>query len=72
MDIEIKCEQISATKKNILKRKNVDECANYLLKNKSRLKYRQAIRMGYPIASGVIERACGPLINDRLDITRTR
>jgi hypothetical protein len=64
--------RISATKQKILKRENVDKCANYLLKNKSRLKYGEALRLGYPIASGVIEGACRHLINDRLDITGAR
>jgi hypothetical protein len=64
--------RISATKQKILKRENVDKCANYLLKNKSRLKYGQALRMGYPIASGAIEGACRHLNYDKLDITGAR
>lgn len=64
--------RISATKKNIEKRENIDKCADYLLKNKNRLKYGEALRKGYPIASGVIEGACRHLINDRLDITGAR
>jgi hypothetical protein len=50
----------------------VDDCASYLLKNKSRLCYDEALKAGYPIATGVIEGACRHLINDRLDITGAR
>jgi hypothetical protein len=64
--------RISATKQDLTKRENVDKCASYLLKNKSRLKYGEALAAGFPIASGVIEGACRHLINDRLDITGAR
>lgn len=64
--------RISATKQKISKREGVDKCANYLLKNKSRLQYDTALAAGLPIASGVIEGACRHLINDRLDITGAR
>lgn len=73
-----KCSQVakgirsSATKRKLTKRKEVDKCANYLLKNKSRLCYDAALANGFPIASGVIEGACRHLINDRLDITGAR
>ncbi len=72
------CEQVakgirlSATKRGIVKRENVDKCAEYLLKNKCRLQYGEALAAGFPIASGVIEGACRHLINDRLDITGAR
>jgi hypothetical protein len=64
--------RISATKRGITKRENIDKCADYLLKNKGRLAYGEALKKGYPIASGVIEGACRHLINDRLDITGAR
>jgi hypothetical protein len=64
--------RISATKQGLIKRDNIDKCANYLLKNKHRLQYGDALKKGYPIASGVIEGACRHLINDRLDITGAR
>jgi len=64
--------RISATKQGLTKRENIDKCADYLLKNKSRLKYGEALSKGYPIASGVIEGACRHIINDRLDITGAR
>jgi len=64
--------RISATKKEIANRENIDKCADYLLKNKERLQYGEALKLGFPIASGVIEGACRHLINDRLDITGAR
>lgn len=64
--------RISATKLCLSKRENIDKCAEYLLKNKLRLQYGEALKKGYPIASGVIEGACRHLINDRLDITGAR
>jgi hypothetical protein len=42
------------------------------LKNKSRLKYDEALAAGFPMASGVIEGACRHLINDRLNIIGAR
>ena len=53
-------------------RENIDKCADYLLQNKERLKYKDALKEGCPIATGVIEGACRHLINDRLDITGAR
>ncbi len=64
--------RISATKRKITDRTNIDKCANYLLNNKERLQYGIALESGFPIASGVIEGACRHLINDRLDITGAR
>ncbi len=64
--------RLSATKRKITDRGNIDKCADYLLKNKVRLQYGEALKEGFPIASGVIEGACRHLINDRLDITGAR
>jgi len=64
--------RISATKLAISDRENIDKCADYLLNNKARLQYGDALKQGFPIASGVIEGACRHLINDRLDITGAR
>jgi hypothetical protein len=47
----------SATKRGIINRDGVDKCAKYLLDNKCRLKYGEALCQGFPIASGVIEGA---------------
>ena len=62
----------SATKRKLTKRDAVDSCARYLLNNKKRLRYDEALVEGFPIASGIIEGACRHLINDRLDITGAR
>jgi len=64
--------RISATKQRIVDRENIDKCSDYLLNNKERLQYDQALKSGFPIGSGVIEGACRHLINDRLDITGAR
>jgi len=64
--------RIKATKKKIKNRGAVDICAKYLLKNKSRFRYDEALKKGFPIASGVIEGACRHIINDRLDLTGSR
>lgn len=39
----------------------------YLSKNRHRLRYDEYLRLGYPIASGVIEGACRHLIKDRME-----
>lgn len=62
----------SASKRKLEKRGAMDKCADYLLKNKSRLCYDVALTKGLPIASGVIEGACRHLINDRMDLTGAR
>jgi hypothetical protein len=54
------------------KRKNADACADYLLNNKTRLRYDEYLAAGLPIATGVIEGACRHLIADRMDITGAR
>jgi len=64
--------RLSATLRKIKERDNVDKCASYLLKNRARLQYGEALKNGFPIASGVIEGACRHIINDRLDITGVR
>lgn len=54
------------------KRKNVDTCADYLLKYKAQLRYNEYLAAGLPIASGVIEGACRYLVKDRMEITGAR
>ena len=39
-------------------RKPVDPCARYLLNNAKYLKYDDYLKAGFPMATGVIERAC--------------
>ncbi|CDN12031.1 hypothetical protein RintRC_1876 [Richelia intracellularis] len=38
--------------------KAVDTCARYLLNNAKYLKYDDYLKAGFPMATGVIERAC--------------
>ena len=53
-------------------RKPVDVCARYLRQNANLLKYAQALTVGLPIATGVIEGACRYLVKDRLEVTGAR
>jgi len=64
----------SATRQGLAagKRKAIDDCARYLVKNRSRLRYDEYLRDGLPIATGVIEGACRHLVCDRMDITGAR
>jgi hypothetical protein len=48
------------------------KAAEYIEKNQSRMRYDEAIRLGLPIATGVIEGACRHLVKDRMDITGAR
>lgn len=50
----------------------VDICADYLLKYAPYLQYDQALQHGVPIATGVIEGACGHLVEDRMNVTGAR
>ena len=54
------------------RRKPVDKCADYLLKNAAYLKYDRYLVAGYPIASGVIEGACRYLVRDHMELTGAR
>jgi hypothetical protein len=53
-------------------RKPVDACADYLLNYTPYLRYDRALAQGLPIATGVIEGACGHLVNDRMNLTGAR
>ncbi len=53
-------------------RKGVDGCADYLTNKRAYLDYAQALRQGWPIATGIIEGACRHLVKDRMDITGAR
>jgi hypothetical protein len=50
----------------------VDVCADYLLKYAPYLRYDLALSSGVPIATGVIEGACGHLVEDRMNLTGAR
>jgi hypothetical protein len=50
----------------------LDRAIGYLTAKQPYLHYRQALAMGWPIATGVIEGACRHLVKDRLAITGAR
>jgi len=47
--------------------KAVTSACNYFENNRSRMRYDEYLRAGYPIASGVIEGACRHVIKDRME-----
>jgi hypothetical protein len=53
-------------------RKGVDACAKYLINKRPYIDYSDALRRGWPIATGVIEGACRHLIMDRMALTGAR
>jgi hypothetical protein len=64
----------SATCRNLKgeKRKAVDKATEYFLNNKSYMKYDDYLKLGLPIASGVIEGTCKHLVKDRFEISGAR
>jgi len=54
------------------RRAGINACVRYLTGNAAFLHYDQALKAGWPIATGVIEGACRHLIGDRLEITGAR
>jgi hypothetical protein len=50
-----------------VRRKAVNEVANYLARNRQRMRYDDYLAKGYPIGSGVVEGACRHLVKDRLE-----
>ena len=55
-----------------LAREPIDTCARYLLNHSDYLRYDEYLKLGYPIATGVIEGACRHLVKDRMGITGAR
>ncbi len=64
----------SATCRKLKKsiREPIDSCARYLLNHASYLHYNKYLKLGYPIATGIIEGACRYLVKDRMEITGAR
>jgi hypothetical protein len=64
----------SATRRGLSQadRKPIDTCADYLLKNRERFDYSRALKLGLPIASGVIEGACRHLVKHRMECSGAR
>jgi hypothetical protein len=54
------------------KRKTVGDAADYVERNRDRMKYNEYLAAGYPIGSGVVEGACRHLVKDRLERTGMR
>lgn len=59
----------SITKRRITgpKRKTLNAVANYLYRNRTRMRYDEYLAKGWPIASGPVEGACKNLIKDRME-----
>jgi hypothetical protein len=53
-------------------RKGLDDAITYLTGKKDYLRYDEALKNGWPIATGIIEGACRHLVKDRMDITGAR
>ena len=51
---------------------DVDRAVTYLDNNRQHMKYDKALANGWPIATGMIEGACGFVIEDRFGITGAR
>src|SRR5206468_8917895 len=59
----------SITKRHITgpKRKMLNAAANYLYRNRTRMRYHEYLAKGWPIASGPVAGACKNLIKDRME-----
>jgi hypothetical protein len=59
----------SVTKRGLsgAKRKTLEAVADYLYRNRTRMRYDEYLAKGWPIASGPVEGACKNLIKDRME-----
>ena len=59
----------SVTKRRMFgaKRKTLRGVANYLYRNRLRMRYDEYLAKGWPIASGPVEGACKNLVKDRME-----
>ena len=64
----------SATRRGLSQaaRQPLDTCADYLLRNRARLDYAQALKQGLPISTGVVEGACRHLVKHRMECSGAR
>src|SRR5450631_2249537 len=64
----------SITKRNIsgAKRKTLETAADYLYRNRTRMRYNEYLANGWPIASGPVEGACKNLNKDRMERSGSR
>jgi len=63
-----------ATKQGLsqYKKKELAKAIQYFHNNRSRMKYNEYLKQGYPIGSGVVEGACRHLVKDRMELTGMR
>ena len=66
--------RMSAAKAKLTKvqEKTAEKCAGYIARRKQYMDYLRYLKLGYPIATGIIEGACRYLIKDRMDVTGAR
>jgi len=59
----------SATKRGLkgAKKKTVETTTAYFYRNRTRMRYDEYLRHGWPIATGVVEGACKNLVKDRME-----
>jgi hypothetical protein len=62
------------SKRNLSKKSQatIQSAITYFENNRSRMRYGEYLREGYPIASGIIEGSCRLVVEDRLDRTGMR
>ena len=62
------------SKRNLSKKSQatIQSAITYFENNRSRMRYGDYLREGYPIASGIIEGSCRLVVEDRLDRTGMR
>jgi hypothetical protein len=70
----LKKRQLSQKKRRLSKksRATIQSAITYFENNRSRMRYGEYLREGYPIASGIIEGSCRLVVEDRLDRTGMR
>ena len=63
-----------ATKQGLSQYKKTElaKAIQYFHNNRSRMKYNEYLKQGYPIGSGVVEGACRHLVKDRMELTGMR
>jgi hypothetical protein len=63
----IRAEAASATNLSWNRRDKLEQIARYYENNADRMRYGDYLKAGLPIGTGVVEGACGSLVNDRAD-----
>lgn len=58
-----------ATKRRVRggKKKEISDITGYFGKNRSRMRYEEYLKAGFPIGTGVVEGACRNLVKDRME-----